>query len=77
MIAGSDNGAERAAEDALRAAGVRDARVRAHGEVARIELTAAELERLLGAGEREAVVAAVRACGFRFVSLDLGALDGE
>ena len=65
--------AERTAQAALRAAGVRDARVYAHGDVARIEVPAAELERLFAGGERERVVALVRATGFRFVSLDLEA----
>lgn len=59
------------AEDALNDLGFRHLRVRAHGDVARIELAPEEMERLLDAATRGAVHAAVRASGFRFVALDL------
>jgi len=59
------------AEDALSDLGFRQLRVRAHGDVARIELAPEEIERLLDAATRGVVHAAVRACGFRFVALDL------
>jgi pyridinium-3,5-biscarboxylic acid mononucleotide sulfurtransferase len=64
-----------AAERGLRALGVAgDLRVRHHGEMARLELAPAELDRLLGragAVELRAVRDAVRAAGFARVSLDL------
>jgi len=59
------------AEEALKAAGFKVCRVRHHGEVARIELAASALSRLLDEPLREAVVAAVKAAGFRYVTLDL------
>jgi uncharacterized protein len=59
------------AEDALRAAGFVQCRVRHHGDVARIEVPVAELPRLLAEGLREEVVRAVKAAGYRYVTLDL------
>lgn len=59
------------AEAILRAAGFRELRVRHHGEVARIEVGAAELPRLLLPEIRERVVTDIRAVGYRFVSVDL------
>ena len=44
-------------------------RVRHYGDTARIEVELAELARVVA--EREAVVAAVRAAGYRYVTLDL------
>ncbi len=58
-----------AAEAAIKALGFRQVRVRHHGDVARIEVDAAEIARLVS--ERERVVAALQAAGYRFVSLDL------
>jgi uncharacterized protein len=58
-----------AAEDALKAMGFRQVRVRHHGEVARIEVDEREIPRLVA--ERERVAAAVRAAGYKFVSADL------
>ncbi len=58
-----------AAEDALKMLGFRQVRVRHHGEVARIEVEASEIPRLVA--EREQVVAAVRGAGYKFVSADL------
>jgi uncharacterized protein len=43
--------------------------VRHHGDVARIEVDGAEINRLIT--ERERVVDAVRAAGYKFVSADL------
>jgi uncharacterized protein len=57
------------AESALRALGFRVVRVRHYGESARIELGVAELRRAVDA--RESVVAAVRAAGYRYATLDL------
>ena len=58
-----------AAEDALKALGFRQVRVRHHGDVARIEVDQQEIARLMT--ERERVAAAVRAAGYKFVSADL------
>jgi uncharacterized protein len=58
-----------AAEEALRALGFREFRVRYHNEVARIEVGAAEQEKLWAL--RAEVSRAVKACGFTFVALDL------
>jgi uncharacterized protein len=60
------------AEDAVLATGVRECRVRHHGDVARIEVPLGELERLTQHGVREAIVAGIRAAGYRYVTLDLG-----
>jgi pyridinium-3,5-biscarboxylic acid mononucleotide sulfurtransferase len=56
-------------EMALRKLGLREFRVRYHGEVARIEVGEGDLARLLEV--REAAAHALRAAGFKFVSLDL------
>jgi uncharacterized protein len=62
------------AEDALQQLGFARLRVRAHarGTVARIEVPAADMDRLLLV--RDEVVARVRAAGFAFVALDLAGL---
>ena len=57
------------AEAALRALGFSQMRVRHHGDVARVELEASELEVALA--KRADVVEAVRSAGYRFVALDL------
>ncbi|HSR25722.1 MAG TPA: ATP-dependent sacrificial sulfur transferase LarE [Candidatus Eisenbacteria bacterium] len=58
-----------AAEAALKRLGFRQVRVRHHGDVARVEVEPAEMERALAA--REQVVAGVRDAGYTFVALDL------
>jgi uncharacterized protein len=58
-----------AAESGLRALGFRQLRVRHYGDLARLELPLDELPAVLE--QREAVVAAVRAAGYRYVTLDL------
>jgi uncharacterized protein len=58
-------------EDALRALGFRQLRVRYHGDVARLEIDTADMARALEPGVREAIVAAGREQGFTFVALDL------
>ena len=58
-----------AAEAALHALGFGQLRVRHHGDAARLEVEPAALELVLA--RRADVVAAVRAAGFTFVSLDL------
>jgi uncharacterized protein len=63
-----------AAEAGLRALGFTDCRVRHHGDVARIELPAAELA-LAVAQLREPVRAAITAAGFRFAAVDLAGIQ--
>jgi uncharacterized protein len=58
-----------AAEFALKAIGFTQVRVRHHGDVARIEVDAPEIPRLVA--ERERVVRALREVGYTFVSADL------
>ncbi|MBI5545803.1 MAG: ATP-dependent sacrificial sulfur transferase LarE [Deltaproteobacteria bacterium] len=59
------------AEADLRGLGLRQLRVRWHGDVARIEVAAEEYERLLDPELRHKAVAALKRRGFHFVSLDL------
>jgi uncharacterized protein len=60
-----------AAEQGLWDLGLRQFRVRYHGPVARIEVAAGDWERLADPALRERMVAAVKRCGFLFVSVDL------
>jgi uncharacterized protein len=62
-------GAVAAAESALRRLGFGQLRVRHYGDTARIELDHAELADAVA--RRAEVVAAVRAAGYRYVTLDL------
>lgn len=57
------------AEAALRGLGLTELRVRHHGDVARVEIGAAELDAAFA--RRAEVTAAVRAAGYRYVALDL------
>jgi uncharacterized protein len=58
-----------AAEKALRELGFRQCRARHHGDVARLEIEAAELERAFAL--RDEIARRVRAAGFTYVTLDL------
>jgi pyridinium-3,5-biscarboxylic acid mononucleotide sulfurtransferase len=58
-----------AAEDALKAMGFVQVRVRHHDDVARIEVDPPQIPRLIA--ERDRVAAAVREAGYKFVSVDL------
>jgi len=60
-----------AGEDLLRALGFRVARVRYHGEVARLELEQAEIARVFEPQIRETVDREFKKIGFRFVAIDL------
>jgi uncharacterized protein len=60
------------AEAGLRALGLRSLRVRHYDDAARIEVPLDELTSVVA--QREAVVAAVRAAGYRYVTLDLEGL---
>src|ERR1700728_3388858 len=58
------------AEDALRALGLRQFRVRHHGNIARIEIAEDEMAAVLQKGKMKAMATVVRAAGFRYVALD-------
>ena len=60
------------AESGLRALGFAAVRVRHYGDLARLELPLDDLARAFD--QREAIVAAVRAGGYRYVTLDLDGL---
>jgi pyridinium-3,5-biscarboxylic acid mononucleotide sulfurtransferase len=64
-----------AAEAAVRALGFGDVRVRHHGEIARVELTLADLPRAAVDPARAQLVAAVRSAGFRYAVLDLAGIQ--
>ena len=58
-------------EDALRALGFRQIRVRHHGEIVRIEIAREELDRALNPSMAAEFTAIFKALGFQFVTLDL------
>jgi uncharacterized protein len=58
-------------EDTLRHLGFRQVRVRYHDDVVRIEVDPSAIARLVEPGIRDAVVAAAKAAGFRYVTVDL------
>jgi len=61
-----------AAELYLRSLGLRECRVRLHeGELARVEVPAAELARLADPVHREGLVRRLKELGFQYVTLDL------
>jgi uncharacterized protein len=62
-------GSVQRAESALRRLGLRQLRVRHHGDVARVEVGPTELEDAFRL--REEVAAAVRSAGYAYVALDL------
>ena len=64
-----------AGEEALREAGFTDARVRHHGDIARIEVPVAELALFADTDRRDAVLAALRSAGFPYVTVDLAGLQ--
>lgn len=64
-----------AAEEALRDLGFSDCRVRHHGDIARLEVPAAELARFADDTLREQALARVRAAGFPYVALDLAGIQ--
>lgn len=59
------------AEDYLHDMGFEQVRVRAHGEIARIELEKKDIPRAATNGMRREIVRHVEECGFRYVVLDL------
>jgi uncharacterized protein len=60
-----------AAEAVLRSFGLRQVRVRHHGDVARIETDAEGMAILMQDGVRERAVEGVKRSGYKFVALDL------
>jgi uncharacterized protein len=58
-------------EDAIRALGFRQFRVRHHGEIVRIEIARDEMDRALNPVMAAQFTAIFKALGFRFVTLDL------
>ena len=58
-------------EDALRALGFRQLRVRHHGEIVRIEIAGEELPRALDPAMAAKLASIFKALGFKFVTLDL------
>jgi uncharacterized protein len=59
------------AERSLKDLGYRQCRVRVHGDLVRIEVEASDLRRLAEPGMRERVITAMKALGYRYVTLDL------
>jgi len=55
----------------LKAEGLRQVRVRDHGDIARVECAPEEFDRLMEADRRRRVIEGLKAAGFRFVCLDL------
>ena len=58
-------------EEALRALGFKQVRLRHHGELARVEIDPAELSRALEKEMADRIVRVIKPLGFRYVSLDL------
>jgi uncharacterized protein len=58
------------AEDALAAMGFRKVRVRHHGELARVEIAREDLPRALNLQTLGEMTDALKACGFRYTTLD-------
>ncbi len=58
-------------EDAIRALGFRQFRVRHHGDIVRIEIAREELDRALNPAMAAQFTAIFKALGFKFVTLDL------
>jgi uncharacterized protein len=58
-------------EERLRGLGFRQVRVRHHGDLARVEIAPDEMQRALDPEMAEAISAAIKPLGFRWVSLDL------
>jgi uncharacterized protein len=58
-------------EDALRAMGFRQLRLRHHGDVARIEIAREEMEQAMSLEMFGRMSAEIKACGFKYVALDV------
>lgn len=60
-----------AAEQVLHDLGIRQVRVRHHGDIARIEVGLDDLTKLIQPGSRERIVSELRKLGYLYVTLDL------
>jgi uncharacterized protein len=58
------------AEESMRQLGFREFRVRHHGDLARVEIARAEMQRALSMEILDAITAALRSAGFQYVTLD-------
>lgn len=58
------------AEEAVRRLGFREFRVRHHGELARVEIARAEMPRALAMETLDAITAALKEAGYKYVTLD-------
>ncbi|HEY2859011.1 MAG TPA: ATP-dependent sacrificial sulfur transferase LarE [Terracidiphilus sp.] len=58
------------AEDSVRRLGFREFRVRHHGELARVEIARSEMARALTMETMDAITAALREAGYKYVTLD-------
>jgi uncharacterized protein len=59
------------AEDILREFGFVEFRVRHHGNIARIEVPAADIEKIISESIRQEIVERIKELGFQYISLDL------
>jgi uncharacterized protein len=59
-----------AAEEAVRALGFREFRVRHHGNLARVEIARSEMAKALSVEVLDAITAALRKTGYQYVTLD-------
>ena len=57
-------------EESLRQLGFRELRVRHHGELARVEIARHELPRALSMEMLDAITAALKQAGFKYVTID-------
>jgi pyridinium-3,5-biscarboxylic acid mononucleotide sulfurtransferase len=58
------------AEESMRQLGFREFRVRHHGDLARVEIARAEMQRALSMEILDAITVALRSAGFQYVTLD-------
>jgi uncharacterized protein len=58
------------AEESMRQLGFREFRVRHHGDLARVEIARAEMQKALSMETLDAITAALRSAGFQYVTLD-------
>lgn len=73
-ITGEDLEMVKEGESVLRQEGLVDFRLRVHRDVARIEVPEAVIVELVGKEKRQRLVAALKALGYRYVTLDLEGL---
>ncbi len=59
------------AEDVVRGLGIRQVRVRHHGDMARIEVTGEDMNRLMDGDARRQLAATLKGLGYTYVCLDL------